>query len=481
MAGSARVTAPPQPSSAADVRGTLLTEGSLRRALLSLVAPMLAVSVAGVVFQVAELRFIGVLGPAALAAVVLANQGIRQMAFLAVMGLSWASGTVVAWHAGAGDAEGAARAAGQTLLIGAAFYLILLGLGLTAAGPIFSLVNPTDEVRAVGVPYLRLSFILSYAMVFSQLGGAVLTGAGDAATPMRISVVTTVLMIAGEWAFIFGKLGLPELGVIGVAVGTAAAATLGLAVLLWVLFAGESSIQLRPRHLRPDPALLRRILALSWQPTLQLSTRVIVTVVFARLAAGFGTAAQAAYAVGMRVDLIPLALGLPIANAAATLVGQNLGAEKPERAASSVWLATTWHAALLWPLAIVLLLVPDRIVGFFAADSEVIALGATYLRYSAVSFFFMTVYMVQFRALQGAGEMLPVMVISAPILLAVTLPLAVWLSRPSLLGLSGLWAASLVSIVVVTLATAAWYATGRWKKRRLVARPPVEEPVGIEP
>jgi len=449
---------------------TSLTEGSLRRALFSLVAPMLAMNVVGVVFQVADLRFIGALGPAALAAVVLANQGIRQLAFLGVMGLSWAAGTVVAWHVGAGDQEGAERAAGQTLLIGAVVYLLLVVLGVAAAGPIFSLLNPTEEVRAIGVPYLRLIFVLSYAMVFSQLGGAVLTGAGDATTPMRISILTTILMIVGEWALIFGKLGMPALGVTGVAVGSTAGATLGLGLLLWVLFAGQSSIRLRPRHMRPDPALMRRILALSWQPMLQLSTRVIVTVLFARLAAGFGTAAQAAFAVGMRVDLIPLALGLPIANAAATLVGQNLGADKPERAARSVWIATTWHAALLWPLAIVLLLVPDRIVGFFAADPEVIALGATYLRYSAVTFFFMAVYLVQFRALQGAGEMLPVMVISVPILLAITLPLAVWLSRPSLLGLSGLWAASLASIVIVTCATAAWYATGRWKKRRLVER-----------
>ena len=457
---AAAETAPPAVS---------LTEGSLPRSLLSLVAPMLATSIVAVIFQVADLRFIGALGPAALAAVVLANQGIRQMAFLGVMGLSWASGTVVAWHVGAGDAEGAARAAGQTLLIGAVAYAALAVLGIVAADPIFALVNPTDEVRAIGVPYLRLSFVLSYAMVFSQLGGAALTGAGDATTPMRISVVSTILMIAGEWAFIFGRLGLPKLGVTGVAVGTAAGATFGLALLFWVLLSGASALRIRPRHLVPDPALLRRILSLSWQPMLQLSTRVVIAILFARLAAGFGTAAQAAFAVGMRVDLIPLALGLPIANAAATLVGQNLGADRPERAARSVWLATTWHAALLWPLAILLLAVPDRIVGFFASDPEVIALGVTYLHYSAVSFFFMAVYMVQFRALQGAGEMLPVMVISVPILLAVTLPLAYWLSQPERLGLSGLWAASLASIVVVTFATAAWYATGRWKRRRLVA------------
>jgi Na+-driven multidrug efflux pump len=194
-----------------------------------------------------------------------------------------------------------------------------------------------------------------------------------------------------------------------------------------------------------------------------------VTLVFARLAAGFGTAAQAAYAVGMRIDLIPLALGLPIANAGATLVAQNLGADKPDRAARSVWMAMTWHAALLWPLAILLLFIPHRVVGFFATDPDVIAAGATYLRYSAVSFFFMAIYMVQFRALQGAGEMLPVMVISVPILLAVTLPLAFYLTQTSL-GLSGLWAASLASIVVVTCATAAWYATGRWKTQRLVLR-----------
>jgi Na+-driven multidrug efflux pump len=298
---------------------------------------------------------------------------------------------------------------------------------------------------------------------------------------MRISILTTIVMIGAEWAFIFGRLGLPPFGVTGVAVGTAAGATLGLVLLAWVVFGGQSAIRLRLRHLRPDAALIRRILGLSWQPLLQLSTRVIVTLVFARLAAGFGTAAQAAFAVGMRVDLIPLALGLPIANAAATLVGQNLGADEPERAARSVWIATTWHAALLWPLAIVLLLVPDRVVGFFAADPEVIAAGATYLRYSAVSFFFMAVYMVQFRALQGSGEMIPVMVISVPILLAITLPLAFLLSRPSLLGLEGLWAASLASIVIVTGATAAWYATGRWKKRRLVAREPTEVAVVAEP
>lgn len=480
MAGSARVS-PDERRSAGEAAPAVprsLVEGALSRALLSLVAPMIAVSIANVVFQVADLRFVGALGPAALAAVVLANQGIRQMAFLAVMGLSWASGTVVAWHVGAGDTDGAARAAGQTLLIGLVVSLLLAVLGLVAAGPIFDLVKPTEEVRAVGVPFLRLGFVLSFSMVFSQLGGAVLTGAGDAATPMRISILATSIMIVAEWALIFGKLGLPELGAIGVVVGTAIGSSVGLVLLLRVLFSRGGALHVEARHLRPDPALLRRILGLSWQPLLQLSTRVIVTIVFARLAAGFGTVAQAAYAVGMRLDLLPLALGLPIANAGATLVGQCLGAGRPERAAASVRLATLWHAALLWPIAVVILLAPDRIVSFFTSDPAVIAAAATYLRYSAVGFFFMAFYMVQFRALQGAGEMIPVMVISVPVLLAITIPLAYWLSVPERLGLEGLWAASLASFVVVTLATAAWYSTGRWKRRQLVIAPiPADEPI----
>jgi putative MATE family efflux protein len=457
---------PPEESARSGWRQRDLTRGGLFGALAVLALPLLASGVlGGVAYQMLDLFFVSRLSEEAIAAVTITNQTVRQVALMLVMGASFATQSLVAHAVGSGDPERAGHAAGQSIVLGAAFAAVVALVGGLFPHALFSLAGPDPSFYALGVPYLRWVFLLHVGVVASLMFGAILGGAGDTTTPLLVQVVQFAVAVLAEWLLIFGHAGLPELGVNGVAIGLACGQGVGMALGLWVLFGGRARVHLRRRHLVPDPRVLLRIARLAAPSALQMMGGVVVSFAFIRWAGGFGEAVQSAYAIGLRLSMVVPMVCFPLATACATLVGQALGAGDVRRAWRAIGAGLVVHGSIMWTLAAATFWFRVPIVAFFSDEPTVIAVGAEFLAYSAGSFVFWAFQFVFMRALQGAGDFAVPMLLSLGNTLLLHVPLGWVLSQHTDLGASGLWLSGLLASGIGTAATGAWLATGRWTRR----------------
>lgn len=428
------------------------TRGSLAASLLALAVPSILSSVGAFgVFSLVDLYFVGRLGPDALAAAGATNQTLRQLCFLMVVGLSTASQMLIAQRVGGADREGAEHVAGQTLLLGASLAAVAALVGLLFAEPLVRFVAPDPAVVGLGAAYLRVTFAFLLGTVVVQLGSGILSGAGDAATPMAVGFLVAPLSLAAEWALGFGRLGLPRLGIAGIALGSALGSAVGAALILAVLLRGRSRVHLRARHLRPDREALGVLLRLAWQPALHLLARSGIVFFFMFLAGRLGASVQAAYTIGLRLEMVPIMIAFPVANACATLVGQNLGARDAPRARRAILATFALQVVLLWPMALAIFAFRHRLVALFGDDPAVRALAAEYLVYSSAVLAFYGFYFTAFRSLQAAGDMRSPMRISIATALFLGVPLGFGLASSTDLGATGMWIANLAYASVNTL------------------------------
>jgi putative MATE family efflux protein len=442
------------------------TRDGLLRGVVALSVPSILQSVLAFgTYQLGDLYLTGRLGPAAIAAAGATNQTLRQVVFLLLMGLGTAAQMLVARLVGGGRREAAEHVAGQVLLVGAGLWLATAAVGLGLAEPLVRLVARDPEVISLGADFVRVAFPFVATAVFSQLATAVLLGAGDSYTPMLASFVTTPLALAFEWAFAFGAFGLPALGMTGIALGGGLGGLAGSWLLARALLRGEGRVRLSLASLRPDPAALREVLRFSWQPSLHMLARTGITFFFMALAGRLGGDVQAAYTIGQRIEMLAFMVAFPVANACATLVGQNLGAGSAPRAWRAIWVSAAAEVSLMWPSALLLLVGRHAVVRAFTDDPTVAALAAEYLAYSSALLFFSGLYFVAFRSLQAAGDMTSPMVISLALATGLGIPLALALTQRAELGATGMWIANLAYGVANTIVMVAWLLTGRWARR----------------
>lgn len=452
------------------------TRGSIVASIAVLALPMLGSGLLVVLFQLGDLSFLSRLGETPMAAAIIVNQSLRQILFMAVLGMSFATQALVARGVGEGRTDRAEHVAGQSVLLGG-----LLSGGVAIAGllfpeTLFSLAGPDASFYAHGVPYLRLTLLLGFGVVGTMLFGGILSGAGDATTPLFVTLLQVAVALFAEWVLIFGHLGAPALGVQGAALGVACGHAATLTVALWVLFGGASRVHLRARHLVPDPAALRRIVALSWPPAVQLMGGLVTNIAFLRIAGQLGADVQKALAIGLRLGMIVPAVCFPIASACATVVGQALGAGDVHRAWRVVGVGLLVHGSVMWSFAIGVFVLRTEILAFFSNDPEVIRIGADYLLYASGAFVMWAFYFVFLRSLQGAGDVFVPMLLTLGATVLLTLPLAWGLALHTDLGATGIWIAFLAGSVVNTLASGAWLATGRWTRRAALLRVPEPGP-----
>jgi putative MATE family efflux protein len=441
------------------------TREGLLGSLFVLALPLVGGSLAQAGFQLVEVGFLSRLGEAPMAAVIIANQSVRQMALLLVLGGSFGAQALLARAVGAGRVDEAERVAGQVVVLGLAFASLLALLGLAVPERLFAIAGPDPAFAQDGVPYLRWVLVLGIGMVGTLLFGAILGSAGDTTTPLFVTLLQTSVAIAAQWILIFGSLGNPPLGTVGVALGLACGQLAAIAAGVAILFRGGARVHLRLRHLRPDPRVLARIGALAWPAALQMVGNVAAILVFLRLCGEFGPAVQAAYAIGLRLGMIAPMLSFPLASACSTLVGQALGAGDRRRAWRAVGIGALVHGVLMWSFAAGLFLLRVEIMELLASDAQVVRAGADYLRYAAGSFACWGLFAVFLRSLQGAGDVVVPMWISLASSFLVAVPLALLLTRAAGLGPGGVWIASLGSSALGTAGMGAWLATGRWARR----------------
>jgi putative MATE family efflux protein len=399
-----------------------------------------------------------------------ANQILRQVFFLPIFGMSVATQMWIALQVGRGHFDAAEHAAGQSFVIGAALAVAAAVAGLFA-GPLVNFVTEDPAVVPLGVVYVRITFLTLSAVIATQVFSAVLMGAGEATTPMLITVLTTPISIAAQWVLAFGGVGMPALGIAGIALGAAAGGLFGTAVSLWALFTGRCRVHIRMRHLAPDRAVLRSLLAFGWQPTTHFLARTLIVMVFMWLAGRLGGEAQAAYTIGLRIEMLAAMVAFPIANACATLVGQNLGAGDVRRAWRSLGASMAVAAAIMGPAAASLFVFRRPLVALFTDDPDVAAMAAEFLFYVALLLVCYGLYFVALRTLQASGDMKTPMWISLTLAVCVGTPLGFGLSHHTGLGASGLWIANFVYGLLNAVCMVGWLATGRWARPHRSAVP----------
>ena len=379
------------------------TSERLNRAVLLLAVPMVLEMAMESLFAVADVFWVSHLGRDAVAIVGI-TESIMTIIYAVAIGISMAATALVARRIGEKDPERAAHAAGQVLLLGSAI-AAAIGIVLGIFAPdILRLMGGSESLVSMGASFTRIMLGGNITVFLLFLVNAAFRGAGDATIAMRTLWLANAINIALGPCFIFGWGPFPEMGVTGAAVATNIGRGVGVLYQIWHLLGHHSRLHVHLRHLRPDRALIASVCRMASSGIAQLLISTTSWIGLVKILALFGNAALAGYTISVRVVLFALLPAWGLANAGATLVGQNLGAKKPDRAESSVWIATRYNTLFLGVVGILFVAFATPIIRIFSSDPEVVAYGARSLWIVGLGFPLYAAGMCVTAAFNGAGD-----------------------------------------------------------------------------
>ncbi|MDT5272260.1 MAG: hypothetical protein QOH49_4446, partial [Acidobacteriota bacterium] len=439
------------------------------RAILLLSVPMVLEMLMESLFVVCDVYFVGRLGKEAVATVGL-TESMMVLVYTLGIGLSIGATAMVARRTGERDPEGAARTAGQTILLGFVLSLVLGALGVAFAPRLLQLMGAEPAVIAAGSNFTRVMLGGNVSVMMLFLINGTFRGAGDAAVAMRVLWLANAINILLGPCLIFGLGPFPELGVTGAAVATSIGRGTGALYAFSKLWRGSGRIHVTRRHFRLDPSLIRRIVSLSGTATFQVFVGMASWIALTRIVSSFGSAAVAGNIIGMRVIMFALLPSWGMSNAAATLVGQSLGAGKPERAEQAVWRAGFYNMIFLGIVGFFFVVFANPIVGIFthaAAGAEVQAYGVDCLRIIACGFLFYAYGMVLTQSFNGAGDTRTPTLINVFVFWLWEIPLAWFLALKLGMGPRGVFLAAAIAFSTLAVVSAYFFRLGRWKTKRV--------------
>jgi len=442
-----------------------LTSGSISRAIWTLAVPTMLANAVAVVINLTDQKFVSMLGEASIAAVGVSRPIMFLLSAL-FMGVSAAATAMVARAVGASDTDRADHVAGQALVLSVLVSAALAVAGYLAAPRLLAGMATPPSVYPLALGYLRVNFLGIVSMFTLFVANGILRGAGDAMTPLKLSALAAGLNVVFDPLLIFGLGGLPRLGVSGAATASVTAQIVASIAGLYILASGRLRLRLRLRDFAFDGSVLRRIVAIGVPASLQMSLRALMVVVLTRFVAGFGKSVMAAYTVAMSLEQIAFMPTFGIAEASATLVGQNLGARQPDRARRSAFTAMGYAMAVMGSLGLAFAGGAPQMMRLFSLSAEGVATGRVLLRINALSLLFSGMGISLNRALNGAGDTLPGLVITVVALWGVQVPLAWYLKTLPWLGPTGIWIAMTFASFLQGLATLAYFSTGRWQRAK---------------
>jgi putative MATE family efflux protein len=417
------------------------------------------------IFAVVDVFWVAQLGADAVATVGL-TESMLTLIYTAAMGLSIGATALVARRTGEHDADGAARAAGQSILLGLAAAAVIGVAAAPLAPALLGVMGASDEVVRTGSGYTRVMLGGNVTVVLLFMLNAVLRGSGDAAVAMRVLCLGNAINIVLDPCLILGLGPFPELGVTGAAVATNIGRGTAVVYQLAVLTRGGARVKLTARHLHLDLPLMRHVLGLSGTGTFQILIGTASYIALVRILSVFGSGALAGYTIGIRVIIFALLPAYGLSNAAATMVGQNLGAKRPDRAEQAVWTAMLYNMAFLGAVSIVFLLAARQIAGLFTVDPVVQPFAVDCLRIVSLGFLFYAAGMVLTQAFNGAGDTWTPTVINLFVFWLWEIPLAWWLSRTPL-GPHGVFIALTAAYSSLAVVSAILFRRGAWKEKKV--------------
>ena len=442
------------------------TSMSLNRAVLLLAIPMVLEMIMESLFAVVDVFWVSRLGRDAVAVIGL-TESVMSLIYAVAIGISFAATAIVARRIGEQDPERAAQAAGQIIVLGvAASAAIGLVLGFFAVD-ILKLMGASEAVVTMGGDFARIMFGCNATVFLIFLINAIFRGAGDAVLAMRTLWLANAFNIVLGPCFIFGWGPFPEMGVTGAAVATNIGRGIGVLYQLWHLAGHDSRVRVRLRHLKPLLTDIRAIFDTASHGVAQLLISTTSWVGLFKILAVFGSAALAGYTIAIRVVVFALMPAWGLANAGATLVGQNLGAEKPERAEEAIRIATRFNMLFLGAVGIVFVALAHPIARLFASDPEVLEHSARALWIVSLAFPLYAAGMCLEAAFNGAGDTRTPTRLNFFCFWLGQVPLAWILAEGFGLGPIGVYIAVPISFTV--FASWAWvlFRRGSWKLQKI--------------
>ncbi len=440
------------------------TRGPIGRAILLLAVPMVLEMAMESVFALTDIFFVSRLGADAVATVGL-TESLLTVVYAMAMGLGIGATAVVARRVGEKDAEGAARAAGQAVLIALGMSVVLGIAGAVLAPRLLALMGADARVIASGTNYARVMLGGEATIILLFVVNAVFRGAGDAAIAMRVLALANAINIVLGPCLIFGLGPFPALGVTGAAVATTIGRGTGALYALNRLTRGSARVTVRARHLRPHPAVIGQLANLSASAVVQSLIATASWIGLVRIIATFGSAAVAGYTVGIRVIIFALLPSWGMSNAAATMVGQALGARDPQRAEAAVWKAGLYNLCFLGSIGLLFVLFAGPIVGVFTHDPGVGPYAVSCLRIVASGFLFYAYGMVLTASFNGAGDTRTPTLLNLAVFWLWEIPLAYVLAVTLGWGPQGVFVSIAIAFSTLAVASAVLFRRGRWKTR----------------
>jgi putative MATE family efflux protein len=442
------------------------TQGPVGPAIVVLAIPMVLEMCMESLFAVVDVFFVSKLGADAVAAVGL-TEGMLTIVYSVAMGLVIGATAVVARRIGEKDADGAAVAAVQVIALGLVVSVVIGVTGALFARPLLALMGASDAVLAEPARYAIVMFGGCGSVVMLFLNNAIFRAAGDATVAMRVLWLANGINIVLDPMLIFGIGPFPELGVMGAAVATTTGRSVGVVMQLWLLVYGTGRIKIRWRHLRLAPAVMWSVCRISGTGMLQILVDTTSWVILVRLIATFGSPAVAGYTIGIRTVLFAILPSWGLSNAAATMVGQSLGAGKPERAEQAVWTAARYNMIFLGVIGVAFVSLAPQIVAIYTSDPVIAADAVACLRIVSLGFLFFAYGMVLTQAFNGAGDAWTPTWINVGCFWVWQMPLAYFLALNVGLGPSGVYWAVTIAFSTLAIVSAVIFRRGRWKLKRV--------------
>jgi putative MATE family efflux protein len=417
-------------------------------------------------FAITDAFFVSRLGNDAVATIGL-TEAIITLIFAIAMGMSMGTTAMVARRIGEKNRPAAGVAAVQSLLLGLGIAAVTAIPGIHFAPELLGFMGGSRELVAAGSGYTAVMLGGSVTLILLTLLNAVFRGAGDAAAAMRVLWLANGINIVLDPCLIFGLGPFPVMGVTGAAVATTVGRGTGVLFQFWILFKGTSRIKLVASHVVPDWGVMAALVRVSMGGILQFLIGTASWVFLIGIIGRFGSAVVAGYTIAIRIIVFAILPAWGLSNAAATLVGQNLGAKRPDRAEASVWKTGFYNMLFLVSLALVLIVFAPFFIGIFSRDSAVIASGVDCLRCICYGYGFYAYGMVMLQAFNGAGDTFTPTIINLICYWCLQIPAAYIMVHNTAMGATGVYLAITVTECLIALIAIFVFRTGRWKLRAI--------------
>ena len=443
------------------------TQGSIRRAVFLLAVPMILEMCMESVFAVVDIFFVGRLGKNEAVSTVVLTESVLTIVYSVAIGLSMAATALVARRIGEKNPEAASKAGTQSLIVALVITAIVSAAGLIFAPDILKLMGASRETIHIGTNYTRIVYGGSAVIMLLFLINGIFRGAGDASMAMRSLWIANICNIILCPLLIYGAGPIPAFGITGAAMATTIGRGIGVLFQLYHLFSNKRVIKVRRQDFVPDWPIIKSISNIAWTGTAQFLIASASWMVLARIMAEFGDTAVAGYGVAIRLIMFFLLPAWGMSNAAATLVGQNLGAQQPERAEQSVWRTAKYNTIFMIFVTLVFLLFAQPIVAFMNRDVTVESYAVMALRIVSLGYIFFGVGMVVTNAFNGADDTKTPTLINIFGFWLFQVPLAFLLAMVFKLGPKGVFIAIVLAETGITIAGIIIFKKGKWKKVKI--------------